>query len=103
MLERTDHWQLGHIMPNGGYQQIQAAGIDAFRQTIAATVPWLSGRVTELKDWKQCSLLSVESDHMRRWYRARLVLIGDAAHVMSPLVLCQAILDLNSSLRMRLV
>ena len=52
--------------------------------TIAATVPWLAGRVDELKDWKQCSLLAVESDRMRRWYRPGLLLIGDAAHVMSP-------------------
>jgi 2-polyprenyl-6-methoxyphenol hydroxylase-like FAD-dependent oxidoreductase len=37
-----------------------------------------------LKDWKQGSLLSVESDRLRRWYRPGLLLIGDAAHVASP-------------------
>ena len=84
MLERTDHWQLGHVMPKGSYQQLHAAGIEAFRQTIAGIVPWLAGRVAELKEWKQCSLLAVESDRMPRWYRAGLLLIGDAAHVMSP-------------------
>lgn len=36
------------------------------------------------QDWKQCSLLAVESDRLPRWYRRGLLLIGDAAHVMSP-------------------
>jgi 2-polyprenyl-6-methoxyphenol hydroxylase-like FAD-dependent oxidoreductase len=47
-------------------------------------MPWLRGRVDELREWKQCSLLAVESDRLPRWYRRGLLLIGDAAHVMSP-------------------
>lgn len=85
MLERTDHWQLGHVLPKGGYQQLHAAGIEAFRDTIAEIMPWLRGRVDELRDWKQFSLLAVESDRLPRWYRPGLLLIGDAAHVMSPI------------------
>jgi 2-polyprenyl-6-methoxyphenol hydroxylase-like FAD-dependent oxidoreductase len=49
-----------------------------------AAAPWLSGRVDELQEWTQCSLLPVESDRLPRWYRAGLLLIGDVAHVMSP-------------------
>ncbi len=85
MLERTDHWQLGHVLPKGGYQQLHAAGIEAFRNTIAEITPWLHGRVDELREWKQCSLLAVESDRLPRWYQPGLLLIGDAAHVMSPI------------------
>ena len=85
MLERTDHWQLGYVLPKGTYQQIHAAGLDAFRHTIGAIQPWLGGRLDELQDWKQCSLLAVESDRLPRWYRPGLLLIGDAAHVMSPI------------------
>jgi 2-polyprenyl-6-methoxyphenol hydroxylase-like FAD-dependent oxidoreductase len=85
MLERTDHWQLGYVMAKGSYQLIHKAGLDTFRQSIAAIHPWLSGRVQTLQDWKQCSLLAVESDRMPRWYRPGLLLIGDAAHVMSPI------------------
>jgi 2-polyprenyl-6-methoxyphenol hydroxylase-like FAD-dependent oxidoreductase len=84
MLERTDHWQLGYVMPKGTYQTLHQAGLDAFRQAIVAVNPWLAERVHVLQNWKQCSLLAVESDRMPRWYRAGLLLIGDAAHVMSP-------------------
>jgi len=85
MLERTDHWQLGYVLPKGTYQQVHAAGLDGFRQTIAAIQPFVAGRVDALQDWKQCSLLAVESDRLPRWYRPGLLLIGDAAHVMSPI------------------
>jgi 2-polyprenyl-6-methoxyphenol hydroxylase-like FAD-dependent oxidoreductase len=84
MLERTDHWQVGYVLSKGGYQQLHAAGLEPFRDGIVATVPWLGRRIDELQEWSQCSLLSVESDRLPRWYRARFLLIGDAAHVMSP-------------------
>jgi 2-polyprenyl-6-methoxyphenol hydroxylase-like FAD-dependent oxidoreductase len=85
MLERIDHWQLGYVLPKGTYQQLHAAGLAAFRHTIAGIKPWLAERVHDLQDWKQCSLLAVESDRLPRWYRPGLLLIGDAAHVMSPI------------------
>ena len=44
----------------------------------------MADRVGYLKEWKQGSLLSVESDRLHRWYRPGLLLIGDAAHVVSP-------------------
>ena len=53
--------------------------------SVSSNVPWLRSRVHELQDWKQCSLLAVESDRLPRWYRPGLLLIGDAAHVMSPI------------------
>ena len=37
-----------------------------------------------MTDWQQCSLLSVESSFCKRWYKPGVLLIGDAAHVMSP-------------------
>jgi len=48
-------------------------------------LPWLADRTSQLQDWRQTSLLSVESRRVRRWYRPGLLLIGDAAHVMSPI------------------
>jgi len=37
-----------------------------------------------LTDWKQVAVLSVESSRVTKWFRLGLLLIGDAAHVMSP-------------------
>jgi 2-polyprenyl-6-methoxyphenol hydroxylase-like FAD-dependent oxidoreductase len=83
-LEREDHWQIGYIIGKGTYQQVQAAGLEALRQGIAETAPEFADRVAELQDWKQVSMLSVEANRLKRWYRPGLLLLGDAAHVMSP-------------------
>jgi len=47
-------------------------------------VPWLADRTDILRDWQQTSLLSVEVCRLGRWYQPGLLLIGDAAHTMSP-------------------
>src|SRR5262249_11558413 len=62
----------------------RAAGLDALRSSIAARVPFLSDRLHCLQSWQQTSLLQVEVGRVTRWHRAGLLLIGDAAHVMSP-------------------
>src|SRR6266568_1244964 len=84
MYSRGDTWQVADIIPKGGYQQLRAAGLETLRQTIAQELPQLSDRVEQLQAWKQVSVLSVEGSRLRRWYRPGLLLIGDAAHVMSP-------------------
>src|SRR2546423_145067 len=83
-LEREDHWQIGYVIGKGTYQQVRADGLEALRQSIAETAPEFADRVAELKDWKQVSMLSVEANRLPRWYHPGLLLLGDAAHVMSP-------------------
>ncbi|MGH2494052.1 MAG: FAD-dependent oxidoreductase [Ktedonobacteraceae bacterium] len=84
ILNRGDEWQVGYIIPKGGYQQIHSAGIEKLRQDVAQILPDFADRVDFIKEWKQVSVLSVESSRLRRWYRPGLLLIGDAAHVMTP-------------------
>jgi 2-polyprenyl-6-methoxyphenol hydroxylase-like FAD-dependent oxidoreductase len=83
-LEREEQWQIGYIIGKGTYQQVHAAGLEALRQAIVETAPEFADRVAELQDWKQVSMLSVEANRLPRWYRPGLLLLGDAAHVMSP-------------------
>jgi 2-polyprenyl-6-methoxyphenol hydroxylase-like FAD-dependent oxidoreductase len=84
VIDRLDYWQIGYTIAKGGYQQIRAAGLEALRQNLAQAVPELADRVSELQEWKQISVLSVESSRLANWSRPGLLLIGDAAHVMSP-------------------
>ena len=46
--------------------------------------PRFAKHVEHLTDWQQVNLLSVASSRCRRWYKPGLLLIGDAAHTMTP-------------------
>jgi 2-polyprenyl-6-methoxyphenol hydroxylase-like FAD-dependent oxidoreductase len=84
LMDHSDYWQIGYIIPKGYYPRLKEEGVSALRDSVAALAPELADRVAELRDWGQGSLLSVESDLLRRWYRPGLLFLGDAAHVVSP-------------------
>jgi len=84
MLNRGDYWQCGFVIAKGSRAELEAKGLPAFRENVAALTPFARTRVDELQDWKSIKLLTVQVDRLRRWYRAGLLCIGDAAHAMSP-------------------
>lgn len=84
LLDRLTDWQVGFIIMKGSYSQIRAAGVEALRKEIAALMTAFPDRIEHLQDWKQVSVLSVESSRVPMWHKPGLLLIGDAAHVMSP-------------------
>jgi 2-polyprenyl-6-methoxyphenol hydroxylase-like FAD-dependent oxidoreductase len=84
MLARDDYWQAGYVIPKGTFRELRHAGIGSLKRSFAELIPEYADRIEHLEDWRQVSLLSVESSRCPRWYRPGLLLIGDAAHVMSP-------------------
>ncbi len=85
MLYRGEYWQCGSVIPKGSLDQIRARGLPAFRETVAQLSPFVADRVSELKDWEQVKLLTVQVDRLQQWFRQGLLCIGDAAHAMSPI------------------
>jgi 2-polyprenyl-6-methoxyphenol hydroxylase-like FAD-dependent oxidoreductase len=84
LINRSDYFQAGLIIPKGSFEEIKRKGIEQFRTDVLQIAPYLDTRVNELRDWDQIKVLTVRINRLRRWYRAGLLCIGDAAHAMSP-------------------
>jgi 2-polyprenyl-6-methoxyphenol hydroxylase-like FAD-dependent oxidoreductase len=84
LINRGLHWQCGYVIPKGSADEVRRRGLDAFRGSVAALLPFARDRVAELRDWDDVKLLTVKVDRLRQWYRPGLLCIGDAAHAMSP-------------------
>ena len=83
-IDRDEYFQVAQIIPKGGFEKIQASGLEKFRENIVAIVPEFRDVVSELDDWNKVKLLTVQVNRLKQWYRAGLLCIGDAAHAMSP-------------------
>jgi len=85
MLRRDNYWQCAYVIPKGGIQAVQAAGLEAFRAELARVAPQFADRVHTLAGWDDIKLLSVAVDRLQHWWKPGLLFIGDAAHAMSPI------------------
>ncbi|WP_266076949.1 FAD-dependent monooxygenase [Haladaptatus caseinilyticus] len=73
--------QAGWFIQKGAYPEIRERGIDDLRRRIGAVEPTLA---RHLVSFDQCSLLHIEPGLAERWVSDGLLLLGDAAHVASP-------------------
>lgn len=84
VIDRGDYYQCAHVIPKGRDAQLRAQGIAALQRGVVALVPWLADHIATLTSFDDVKLLDVQLNRLRRWYTDGLLLIGDAAHAMSP-------------------
>ena len=90
LIDRSDYFQIAYVIPKGGYEAVRAAGLETLVSNVARLAPSLAGRATVateagLKSWDDVHMLTVVIDRLRRWHGPGVLLIGDAAHAMSPM------------------
>jgi 2-polyprenyl-6-methoxyphenol hydroxylase-like FAD-dependent oxidoreductase len=83
-IPREGYFQTALLIGKGTFAEIRAAGLARFRQRVVETTPFLEPTMESLTDFAEVALLDVQIAHARRWHRPGLLLIGDAAHPMSP-------------------
>jgi 2-polyprenyl-6-methoxyphenol hydroxylase-like FAD-dependent oxidoreductase len=84
LLDQGGDWQLGWTIRAGTLADVRAHGVGALRESAVGALPWLAGRLDDLTDVADLTLLPVRITTVERWTRPGLVLLGDAAHVVSP-------------------
>ena len=84
-LDRGDYWQCAFLIAKGGFDALRNGGLEAFRAEIVRMAPHFRDRVHEISSWDDVKLLTVAVNRLDRWYATGLLLIGDAAHAMSPI------------------
>jgi 2-polyprenyl-6-methoxyphenol hydroxylase-like FAD-dependent oxidoreductase len=84
LLDRGDYFQVGFVIPKGGFDEIKQRGLPVLHRDIVQLGPFLQDRIVELDDWSKIRLLTVQINRLRHWCREGLLCIGDSAHAMSP-------------------
>ncbi|MBI3223765.1 MAG: FAD-dependent oxidoreductase [Mycolicibacterium cosmeticum] len=83
-IDRGDYYQCAYVIPKGSDARLRAEGIEALHRAATELVPWLADRMDTLTSFDDVKLLDVQLNRLHRWYTEGLLLIGDAAHAMSP-------------------
>jgi 2-polyprenyl-6-methoxyphenol hydroxylase-like FAD-dependent oxidoreductase len=84
LIDRGTYWQCAYVFPKGSAHAVRARGLASFRSEVAAAAPMLAAEVGAVASWDDVKLLTVALDRLERWHRPGLLVIGDAAHAMSP-------------------
>ena len=83
-INRGDYWQCAYVIPKGSFDALRKQGLEEFRSRVVHIQPRFGDRISEIGDWDAVKLLEVRVDRLKRWHKPGLLLIGDAAHAMSP-------------------
>jgi 2-polyprenyl-6-methoxyphenol hydroxylase-like FAD-dependent oxidoreductase len=85
LIDRSDYYQCAFVFAKGGAEKVRAEGLDAFRDRVRAVGPETAAVDESVKSWDDVKLLTVTVDRLEKWDRPGLLVIGDAAHAMSPI------------------
>lgn len=85
MINRGDYFQIAYFLKKGSDPLLRAEGIERFRERIVTLAPELADRVDAISSMAEVKVLDVRLNRLRRWHTDGLLLIGDAAHAMSPI------------------
>lgn len=84
LINRDSYFQCGYIIGKGQFAEVQAAGLAAFQEKLERIAPFLRERTGTIDSWEKVKLLTVQINHLERWWAPGLLCIGDCAHAMSP-------------------
>jgi 2-polyprenyl-6-methoxyphenol hydroxylase-like FAD-dependent oxidoreductase len=85
LIDRGEYWQCAFVFPKGGADRLRSQGLDAFKTRVRAVGAETAGVDEAIRSWDDVKLLTVTVDRLDRWWRPGLLVIGDAAHAMSPI------------------
>lgn len=82
-----DSVRVGFNIPKGGLKQLRAQGLPALYERLDRLAPELSASVrSEIRSWSDTSMLDIFTALVPRWSMPGLILIGDAAHTLTPIL-----------------
>jgi 2-polyprenyl-6-methoxyphenol hydroxylase-like FAD-dependent oxidoreductase len=85
LIDRGDYWQCAFVFPKGSAEKVRGEGLAAFIDRVRAVGPETQRVAESVKSWDDVKLLTVAVDRLEKWDRPGLLVIGDAAHAMSPI------------------
>ncbi|MGI3203470.1 FAD-dependent monooxygenase [Streptomyces sp. GLT-R25] len=84
---RPDSVRVGFNIPKGGLKEMRAQGLPRLYERLDALAPELSGAVREqVRSWSDTSMLDIFTTVVPRWSAPGIVLVGDAAHTLTPIL-----------------
>ncbi|WP_329496836.1 FAD-dependent oxidoreductase [Kitasatospora herbaricolor] len=82
-----DDVRVGFNIPKGGLKALRAEGIGALHRRLDELAPELSDAVrAEIRGWSDTSMLDIFTTLVPEWSMPGLLLIGDSAHTLSPIL-----------------
>jgi 2-polyprenyl-6-methoxyphenol hydroxylase-like FAD-dependent oxidoreductase len=85
LIDRGEYWQCAFVFPKGEADRVRSQGLDAFKTRVHEVGPETEGVDQAIRSWDDIKLLTVTVDRLDQWWRPGLLVIGDAAHAMSPI------------------